>query len=153
MQSVPITTNVAIELESSVGDVYSIQHYVIKSVSGFLRVPRFHPPINVDSIMIYQHATWTDNQHLSKVRSYIYIANCIHLTTSVSRGINTLYIKLNIRTDSSGKTNAHQIKWEGGILPIFVKHLHDRITSLKGEAQAHESNFTSLLFIDVPVPR
>jgi hypothetical protein len=35
MQSVPITTN---KFESRSGEVYSVQHYVIKLVSGFLRV-------------------------------------------------------------------------------------------------------------------
>ena len=50
MQSVPITTN---EYESRSGEVYSIQHYVIKFVSdlrqfcGFLMVLRFPPPINI----------------------------------------------------------------------------------------------------------
>jgi hypothetical protein len=54
MQSVPITTN--IEFESCSGEVYSIQHYVIKlvgdlrQVCGFLRELRFSPPIK-------QHAT------------------------------------------------------------------------------------------------
>ena len=49
-QSVPITTKV-VSLNAAHGDVYSIQHYVIKSVSdlwqvgGFLRVLRFPPPI------------------------------------------------------------------------------------------------------------
>ena len=41
------------EFESRSGDVYSIQHYVIKFVSGlrqvggFLRVPRFHSPVEM----------------------------------------------------------------------------------------------------------
>jgi len=37
------------EFESSSGEVYSIQHYVIKFVSdgGFLRVLRFLPPIKL----------------------------------------------------------------------------------------------------------
>ena len=48
LQSVPITTNVVSESRS--GEVYSIQHYVMKFVSdlwqvnGFLQVLRFHPP-------------------------------------------------------------------------------------------------------------
>jgi len=48
VQSVPITTNV-VSLNPIDGEVYSIQHYVIKFVSdlqqvgGFLRVLRFHP--------------------------------------------------------------------------------------------------------------
>ena len=46
MQSVPTTTNV-VGLNSAHGDVYSIQHYMIKfvsdlqQVSGFLQVVRF----------------------------------------------------------------------------------------------------------------
>ena len=48
-QSVPITTNV-MSSNPVHGEVYSIQHYVIKFVSdfrqvgSFLRVPRFPPP-------------------------------------------------------------------------------------------------------------
>ena len=54
VQSVPITTNV-VSSNSVHGEVYSIQHYVIKfvsdlkQVSGFLRVLRFPPPIKTDS--------------------------------------------------------------------------------------------------------
>ena len=50
MQSVPITTKV-VSLNLVHGEVYSIQHYVIKFVSdlrhvgGFLRVLWFPPPI------------------------------------------------------------------------------------------------------------
>ena len=42
--------------ESRSGEVYSIQHYVIQFVSdlwqigGFLRVPRFPPPIKLTAI-------------------------------------------------------------------------------------------------------
>jgi hypothetical protein len=52
VQSVPITTKV-VGLNSVHGDVYSIQHYVIKFVSdlqqvdGFLRVLWFPPPIKL----------------------------------------------------------------------------------------------------------
>jgi hypothetical protein len=35
------------EFESRSGEVYSIQHYVIKFFSGFLRVVRFPPPIKL----------------------------------------------------------------------------------------------------------
>ena len=53
MQSVPITTNV-VSSNPAHGEVYSIQHYVIKFVSdiqqsGFLQCP---PPIKVTA-MIY----------------------------------------------------------------------------------------------------
>jgi len=50
MQSVPITTNV-VRSNPVHGEVYSIQHYVIKFVSdlrqvdGFLQVLWFPPPI------------------------------------------------------------------------------------------------------------
>ena len=43
VQSVPITTKVVISNPIH-GDVYSIQNYVIKFVSGFLRFP---PPIKL----------------------------------------------------------------------------------------------------------
>jgi hypothetical protein len=48
-----ISTYHQCEFESRSGEVYSIQHYVIKFVSdlrqdgGFLRVLRFPPPINL----------------------------------------------------------------------------------------------------------
>jgi len=43
VQSVPITTKV-VSLNPLHGEVYLIQHYVIKFVSGFLQVLRFPPP-------------------------------------------------------------------------------------------------------------
>jgi S-adenosylmethionine:tRNA-ribosyltransferase-isomerase (queuine synthetase) len=52
MQSVPITTK-AVSSNRFHDEVYSIQHYVIKSVGdlrqvgGFLRVLRFPPPMKV----------------------------------------------------------------------------------------------------------
>jgi hypothetical protein len=52
IQSVPITTRV-VSSNPALGEVYSIQHYVIKFVSdlqqvgGFLRVPQFPPPIKL----------------------------------------------------------------------------------------------------------
>jgi len=52
LQPVPITTKV-VSSNSVHGEVYSIQHYVIKFVSdlrqvgGFLRVLRFPPQINL----------------------------------------------------------------------------------------------------------
>jgi hypothetical protein len=51
MESVPITTKF-MSLNTAHGEVYLIQHYVIKFVSdlmqvcGFLRVQQFLPPIN-----------------------------------------------------------------------------------------------------------
>jgi len=52
MQSLPITTKV-VSLNAIHGEVYSLQHYVIKFVSdlrqveGFLQVLRHSPPIKV----------------------------------------------------------------------------------------------------------
>ena len=57
VQSVPITTKV-VSSSPAHGEMYSIQHYVIKFVSdyrqvrGFLRVHRFPPPIKLTA-MIY----------------------------------------------------------------------------------------------------
>jgi len=56
MQSVPITTNI-VSSNPTNGEVYTIQHYVIKFVSdlpqvgGFLWVLMFPPPIKL-TIMI-----------------------------------------------------------------------------------------------------
>ena len=56
VESVPITTKVE-SSNSAHGDVYSIQHYVIKFVSdlrqvgGFLRVLRYPPPIKLTATM------------------------------------------------------------------------------------------------------
>jgi len=53
---VPITTKV-VSLNPAHGEVYSIQHYVIKFVGdlrqviGFLRVPRFPPLIKLKSMI------------------------------------------------------------------------------------------------------
>ena len=46
MQSVPISNSV-VSLNPANGEVYSIQHYVIKFVGGFLRVFWFPPPIKL----------------------------------------------------------------------------------------------------------
>jgi hypothetical protein len=52
VESIPITTKI-VSANSAHGDVYSIQHYVIKFVSdlrqvdGFLRVLRYPPPIKL----------------------------------------------------------------------------------------------------------
>jgi len=57
MKSVPITNKV-VSLNPVQGEVYSIQHYVIKfvsdlrQVSGFLRVLRFHPSIKLTEILL-----------------------------------------------------------------------------------------------------
>ena len=56
MQSVPITTKV-VNLNPVYGEVYSIQHYVIKFVSdlqqigGFLRILQFPPPIKLTAMI------------------------------------------------------------------------------------------------------
>ena len=46
VQLVPITNKV-VGSNPVHGEVYLIQHYVIKFVSGFLRVLRFPPPIKL----------------------------------------------------------------------------------------------------------
>ena len=57
MKSVPITTK-AMNSNIAHGEVYSIQHYVIKFVSNlrqvgsFLRVLRFRPPVKVTAILL-----------------------------------------------------------------------------------------------------
>ena len=51
MQTVPITTNV-VSSNPAHGEVYSIQHYVIKFVSDFRQIGgylRFPPPIKMTS--------------------------------------------------------------------------------------------------------
>ena len=58
MLLVPITTNV-VSSNHAYGEVYSMQHYVMKFVSdlrqvgSFLQVPQFPPPINLtDTIQL-----------------------------------------------------------------------------------------------------
>jgi hypothetical protein len=50
MQAVPVTTNV-VKSNPVQGEVYSIKHYVIKIVSGFLRVLRFPPQIKLTAMI------------------------------------------------------------------------------------------------------
>ncbi len=56
MQSMPITTNV-VSSKTANGEVYSIQHYVIKfvidlrQIGGFLRVLRIPPPITLTAMI------------------------------------------------------------------------------------------------------
>ena len=56
MQSVPITTKV-VSSNPAHGEVYSIQHYVIKfvsdlqQVSGILLILFFHPPIKLTAMI------------------------------------------------------------------------------------------------------
>jgi hypothetical protein len=60
VQSVPITTKV-VSLNPVHGEVYSIQHYVIKfvgdlwHVSGFLRLLWFFPPIKLSATTYLKH--------------------------------------------------------------------------------------------------
>jgi hypothetical protein len=62
VQSVPITTKV-VSSNLVYGEVYSIQHYVIKfvrdlrQIGGFLRLLRFHPPIKLYFLLRKQRAT------------------------------------------------------------------------------------------------
>ena len=63
VQSVPITTNI-VSSNHVHGEVYSIQHYVIKfvrdlrQVGGFLRILRFPPPIKL-TLTIYMQLFYT----------------------------------------------------------------------------------------------
>jgi hypothetical protein len=58
MQSVPITTN-AVSSNPAHGEMYSIQHYVIKFVNDlrqvgvFLRILRFSPPIKLTDLWVH----------------------------------------------------------------------------------------------------
>jgi hypothetical protein len=55
MQAVPVTTNV-VKSNPVQGEVYSIKHYLIKFVSGFLRVLRFPPQIKLTVMIIISSA-------------------------------------------------------------------------------------------------
>ena len=56
MQSMPITT-IVVSSKTATGEVYSIQHYVIKfvidlrQIGGFLRVLRIPPPITLTAMI------------------------------------------------------------------------------------------------------
>jgi hypothetical protein len=58
VQSVPITTN-AVSSNPAHGEMYSIQHYVIKFVNDlrqvgvFLRILRFSPPIKLTDLWVH----------------------------------------------------------------------------------------------------
>jgi hypothetical protein len=60
VQSVPIISNIVISNPAN-GEVYSIQHYVIKlvsdfrQVSDFLRVLRFPPPIKLTAMILLKY--------------------------------------------------------------------------------------------------
>ena len=76
MQSVPITTNV-VSLNSSHGEVYSIQPYVIKFVSdlqqvgGFLQVLRFLPSRKLTAaIYIVESGVKHHNQPKPYIKKY-----------------------------------------------------------------------------------
>ena len=68
MQSMPITTKV-MSLNTAHGEVYLIQHYVIKFVSdlmqvcGFLRVLQFPPPINLPPVYSWNSVESGDKHH------------------------------------------------------------------------------------------
>jgi len=95
VQSVPITTNV-VRSNNIHGEVYSIQHYVIKFVSdlwqvgGFLRILGFPPPKKTDrhdiTKILLKVALNTINLTLSKLKvkeknSVVWFCFSLHLTT------------------------------------------------------------------------
>ena len=79
MQSVPITTKV-VSLNPVIGEVYSIQHYVIKFISdlqrvdGFLLVLRFPPPINLTATTQLKHhnPNLSQRHHVVTLKAYLW---------------------------------------------------------------------------------
>jgi len=71
MQSVSITPNV-VSTNPAQGEVYSIQHYVIKFVSGlrkvdgFLRVLRFPPPMKLTATIFHWNIVESGVKHHSQ---------------------------------------------------------------------------------------
>jgi hypothetical protein len=74
----------------------------------------------------------------------------IHMATSVSRRLKTLYIKVSTRC--SFKNAARQYV-RVGILLICGQHFDDFIFSLIGDVRAHKTNLTQPYLIAVHVPR
>jgi len=74
----------------------------------------------------------------------------IRMATSVSRILNTLYIKISTRF--SFKNAARQYV-RVGILLICGKHFDDLIFSLIGDVRAHKTKLTHPCLIAVHVPR
>ena len=72
------------------------------------------------------------------------------MATSVSRRLNTLYIKVSTRC--SFKNAARQYV-SVGILLTCGKHFDDLIFSLIGDVRAHKTNLTQPFLIAVDVPR
>ena len=87
MQSIPPTTNV-VSSNPAHGEVYSIEHYLIKCVSdlrkdgGFFRILQLHPSLKLTATIIYnrnivengakQH---NSNPDLSRHRTFMIIEN------------------------------------------------------------------------------
>ena len=113
-QSVPITTKV-VSLNPAHGELYSIQHYVIKFISelqhvgGFLRVLRFPPQYNrnlvksgvkhhnPDHSPSYCFRCYTVLKNMFSVRKSIYSITCIKKDYAICKTIirNTSYLVLN----------------------------------------------------------
>jgi hypothetical protein len=74
----------------------------------------------------------------------------IHIATSVSRILNTLYIKVSTRFSFKNATRQYV---RVGILLICGKYFDDLIVSLIGDVRAHKTNLTQPFLITVHVPR
>ena len=75
--------------------------------------------------------------------------NNIHMTTTVSRRLNTLCIMFKIRAFFISVLFALKCAC---ILRPCGKHLHDRSISLRQEARIHKTSLRPLLFIEMHVP-
>jgi hypothetical protein len=73
VQSMPITTRV-VSLNPAHGEVYYIQLYVIKFVSGFLWVIRFPPPIkrNMVNLLILKISLSESKEQIYTLPTNIY---------------------------------------------------------------------------------
>ena len=95
MQSVPITTKVASSNHDH-GEVYSIQHYVIKiasdlwQVGGFLRLLRFTPPNKTDLHDITETLLKVALNTITPYHQNMAIFHTLHA------GIHQIYIMLSI---------------------------------------------------------
>jgi hypothetical protein len=120
MQSLPITTNV-VSSNPVHGEVYSMQHYVIKfvcdlrQVDGFLRVLRFSPPIKLDCHDITEILVKVALNTINQTKLYHWCELMINSDTCFFHDLNSTFEVQNICDPSSTSVSTkywlHSTRW------------------------------------------